>query len=53
MIRYRIEVSRAVRDLITHLPPELKQKVKAALRSIAQDPYRAKQLKEEIAGLRS
>ena len=53
MIRYRIEIPRAVRDLITHLPPELKQKVKAALRSIAQDPYRAKQLKEELAGLRS
>ena len=53
MIRYRLEMSRAVRDLITHLPPELKRKVKAALRAIAEDPYQAKALKEELAGLRS
>ena len=53
MIRYRIEIPRALRDLIRHLPPELKAKVKAALRSIADDPYRAKELREQLAGLRS
>ena len=53
MTRYRIEMSQAVRDLVPHLPPQLKRKVKAALRSIAEDPYRAKELKEELAGLRS
>src|SRR5712692_8349366 len=53
MTRYRIEMSQAVRDLVPHLPPQLKRKVKAALRSIADDPYRAKELKEELAGLRS
>ncbi|MBI3064900.1 MAG: type II toxin-antitoxin system RelE/ParE family toxin [Deltaproteobacteria bacterium] len=53
MIRYRIEIPRGLRDLIRHLPPELKAKVKAALRSIADDPYRAKELIEELAGLRS
>lgn len=53
MIRYRIEMSQAVRDLVPHLPPQLKRKVKAVLRSIADDPYRAKELKEELAGLRS
>ncbi len=53
MIRHRIEMSQAVRDLVPHLPPQLKRKVKAALRSIADDPYRAKELKEELAGLRS
>jgi mRNA-degrading endonuclease RelE of RelBE toxin-antitoxin system len=53
MIRYRIEIPRAVRDLIRHLPPEVKAKVKAALRSIADDPYRAKDLRAELAGLRS
>ncbi len=53
MIRHRIEMSHAVRDLVPHLPPQLKRKVKAALRSIADDPYRAKELKEELAGLRS
>ena len=53
MIRYRIEMPRALRDLIRHLPPELKTKVKAALRSVSDDPYRAKELGEELAGLRS
>jgi mRNA-degrading endonuclease RelE of RelBE toxin-antitoxin system len=53
MIRYRIEIPRGLRDLIRHLPPELKAKVKSALRSIADDPYRAKELREELAGLRS
>ena len=53
MIRYRIEIPRALRDLIRHLPPELKAKVKPALRSIADDPYRAKELRDELAGLRS
>src|SRR5215813_5639720 len=53
MIRYRVEMARAVRDLITHLPPELKRKVKAARRSIAEDPYQTKELKEELTGLRS
>jgi len=53
MTRYRIEISQAVRDLIPHLPPQLKRKVKAALRSIADNPYQAKELKEELAGLRS
>ncbi len=61
MTRYRIEMSQAVRNLVPHLPPQLKQKVKAALRSIAlrprsgqaDDPYLGKELKEELAGLRS
>ena len=53
MIRYRVEIPRAVRDLIRHLPSGLKAKVKAALRSIADDPHRAKELREELSGLRS
>jgi len=53
MIRYRIEMPRALRDLLRHLPPELKTKVKSALRSISDDPYRAKELRDELAGLRS
>jgi mRNA-degrading endonuclease RelE of RelBE toxin-antitoxin system len=53
MIRYRVEMPQVTRDLFRHLPPELKRKVKAALRSIVDDPYRAKELKEELAGLRS
>jgi len=53
MIRYRVEMSRALRDLIRHLPPELKVKVKAVLRLISDDLYRAKELREELTGLRS
>jgi mRNA-degrading endonuclease RelE of RelBE toxin-antitoxin system len=53
MIRCRIEIPLAPRDVIRHLPPELKAKVKAALRSIADDPYRAIELRDELKGLRS
>jgi mRNA-degrading endonuclease RelE of RelBE toxin-antitoxin system len=53
MKRYRIEMARAVSDLVRHLPPELKKKVKEALKSIAADPYRSKELRDELAGLRS
>jgi mRNA-degrading endonuclease RelE of RelBE toxin-antitoxin system len=53
MKRYRIEMARAVRDLVRHLPPELKRKIKTALNSIAVDPHRAKELKDELVGLRS
>ena len=53
MIPRRLEMSQAVRNLITHLPPELKRKVRAAFRAITADPYQAKELKDELAGLRS
>jgi mRNA interferase RelE/StbE len=49
----RVEMPRVIRDLIRHLPPELKAKIKAALRLISDDPYRAKELREELSGLRS
>jgi mRNA-degrading endonuclease RelE of RelBE toxin-antitoxin system len=38
---------------VSHLPPELKKKVRAALKSIAADPHRAKELRDELTGLRS
>jgi mRNA-degrading endonuclease RelE of RelBE toxin-antitoxin system len=53
MIGYRIEMPRMLRDLIRHLPPGLKAKIKAALRQIADDPYQAKELRDDLAGLRS
>jgi mRNA-degrading endonuclease RelE of RelBE toxin-antitoxin system len=53
MSLHRIEMAKTVRDLLIHLPPDLKRKVKAALRSIADDPFQAKELQEELAGLRS
>ena len=53
MIQRRLEMSQAVRNLITHLPPELKRKVRTAFRAIAADPHQAKELKDELVGLRS
>ena len=53
MTLYRLEMSQTVRDLITHLPPELKRKVKTAFRAIAADPYQVKELKDKLVGLRS
>jgi len=53
MIRYRIAMPQATRNLFRHLPPELKGKVKAALRAIADNPYRAKELREDLTALRS
>jgi mRNA interferase RelE/StbE len=53
MVRYRVELTQAVRDIVRHLPPQLKQRVKAAVRVIAQDPLQAKALKDELAGLYS
>ena len=53
MTVYRLEMSQAVRNLIMHLPPELKRRVRAAFRAIAADPYQAKELKDELVGLRS
>ena len=53
MSKYRLEMSQAVRDLIIHLPSQFKRKVKAALQSLSEDPYQAKELKDELEGLRS
>ena len=53
MTGYRIEMARMLRDLIRHLPPELKAKIKAALRSISEDPFCTGELRDDLAGLRS
>jgi mRNA-degrading endonuclease RelE of RelBE toxin-antitoxin system len=53
MKRFRLEMAQAVRDLLIHLPPPLKRKVKLAFQALAEDPYQAKPLKDELAGLRS
>ena len=41
MKRFRLDIARAVRDLLIHLPPNLKRKVKAALQALAENPYQA------------
>ena len=53
MTRFRLDMAQAVRDLIIHLPPSLKRKLKAALHSLAENPYQAKALKDDLVGLRS
>ena len=53
MTRFSLDMSQAVRDLLIHLPPSLKRKVKAALHSLAENPYQAKALKDDLDGLRS
>jgi len=50
---FRLVIAQAVREVITHLPPQLKHKVKAALQSLADNPYQAKALKDDLQGLRS
>jgi len=53
MKRFRLDMARAVRDLLIHLPPPLKRKVTLAFQALAEDPYQVKPLKDDLAGLRS
>jgi mRNA interferase RelE/StbE len=50
---YRLKIPDEIADLIRNLHPELKSRVKAALKSILNDPYSGKALKDELKGLRS
>jgi mRNA interferase RelE/StbE len=49
----KLKISHETVDLIKNLHPELKSRVKAALKSILRDPYCGKSLKDELKGLRS
>jgi len=46
-------VPESVANLVRGLHPELKAKIKAALKRIIDDPYCGKALKGDLAGLRS
>ena len=50
---YGLVMAQDVRDLISHLPPQFKRKVKVALQTLGKDPHQAKELKDELEGLRS
>lgn len=52
-ILWRIDMDGDVRNLIRHFPPDLRQKVKASLRSIAEDPFLGKPLQQDLKGLYS
>ena len=45
-----LNVPAQVHDLIRHLPPVLKRKIRAALEDILDDPSCGKALKEELEG---
>lgn len=53
MTKFRLDIVQAVREIIIHLPSSLKHKVKTALYSLAENPYQAKALKDDLTGLRS
>jgi mRNA-degrading endonuclease RelE of RelBE toxin-antitoxin system len=53
MRRFRLNIVQAVREVIIHLPPSIKHKVKTALHSLAENPYQAKVLRDDLVGLRS
>jgi mRNA interferase RelE/StbE len=52
MIHYRLDFPPHVAEVVRHLEPELKQKVKAALRALASDPARGDALKGDLSDLR-
>jgi mRNA interferase RelE/StbE len=50
---YKLKVTDELAHLVRSLHPELKRKIKAALKSILSDPGGGKALRDELAGLRS
>lgn len=50
---YRLRVPKSVVDLVQGLHPQLKARIKSALKLTIDDPYCGKLLKGELDGLRS
>jgi mRNA interferase RelE/StbE len=50
---YKLRVPDNIVELIRHMHPHLKKKVKSSLQIILSDPEAGKALKDELAGLRS
>ena len=50
-MKFRLDMDAETRDLVRHLPPEPKHRVKQGLRRIADAPSVGKPLQEELAGL--
>ncbi len=53
MRRFGLDIAQDVRDCLIHLPPSFTRKVKAAFHSLAENPYHAKALKDDLVVLRS
>ena len=53
MIRYRVVGFPELQTRISHLPPNIKQKVRANLRLLESEPLAGKSLERELIGYRS
>jgi mRNA interferase RelE/StbE len=51
--RYLLKVADETVALVRGLHPEIKTVIKSALKTIAEDPYAGKSLKDDLKGLRS
>ena len=52
-LQHKLKMSDEVRDLIRHLHPDIKQKVRVALAEILEHPLCGKALRGELQGMRS
>lgn len=50
---YKLKVPDDIAELIRHIHPRLKKKIKTSLQIIISDPDSGKALKDELAGLKS
>jgi mRNA-degrading endonuclease RelE of RelBE toxin-antitoxin system len=53
VIRYRVIIPPEIREVVTHLPPTIKQKFRESLRFIETDPLAGKALERELSGYHS
>jgi mRNA interferase RelE/StbE len=51
--RTKLKISEEIRDLIRHMHPDLKKKVRSAMSEIIENPLSGKSLIGELKGLRS
>jgi mRNA interferase RelE/StbE len=51
MAVYRPDIPPHVTEIIRHLPPELKQRIKRAIRSLSTNPFAGAPLTGELSGL--
>ena len=50
-MKYRLVIPPAVEGIISTLSPDLKNKIRAALEAIREEPHLGKSLKDELRGL--
>jgi len=50
---HRIKIPDEVAELVRHMHPQLKTFIRTSLKSLLQNPYRGKSLRDELEGLRS